>query len=275
MPCPSFGASSRGRRKSMCDRTSLFSRRTVGGSTFGSRPRRRARLRWRRPVSASRRGVASRNSASEINDICSATRKTSGPRGRSPMPTSGWRRPSSFSSGWMTRSSRRAPNQSSTLGSSEPAATTNIAQPSRVAAAPTPTGLAVPTARIRKKNADASTISTMPMVNTNRARPRRVRLEYRIPAHDTRDSASSTYSSGNSQGSELCARIQIAPQIFLGRHLRLLSCGEEGRQVTTAMRPATPYCDDRDLADGGRLTPRCDGGDHHAAACRAPDERHL
>ncbi len=39
--------------------------------------------------------VASRNSASEISDIRSATRNTSGPRGRTPMPTSGWRRPSS------------------------------------------------------------------------------------------------------------------------------------------------------------------------------------
>ncbi len=76
----------------------------------------------------------------------------------------------------MVRSSRRAPNQSSTLGSSDPAATTNIAQPSRVAAAPTPTSWVLPTAR-SKKNADASTISTMPTVKTNSARPRRLRLE--------------------------------------------------------------------------------------------------
>ena len=120
--------------------------------------------------------VASKNSASEISDIRSATRNTSGPRGRTPMPISGWRRPSSVSSGWIVRSSWRAPNQSSTLGSRDPAATTSIAQPSRVAAAPTPTSWVLPAARSRK-NADASTISTMPMVKTNRARPRRLRLE--------------------------------------------------------------------------------------------------
>ena len=46
---------------------------------------------------------------------------------------------SSSSSGWIILSSRRAPNQSSTLGSSDPLATTSIAHPSSVAAAPTPT----------------------------------------------------------------------------------------------------------------------------------------
>ena len=76
----------------------------------------------------------------------------------------------------MTRSSRLAPNQSSILGSSDPLATTSIAQPSSVAAAPTPTNPVLPAARSRKK-ALASTMSAMPMVNTNSALPRRVRLE--------------------------------------------------------------------------------------------------
>ncbi len=114
----------------------------------------------------------------------------------------------------MIRSSRRAPNQSSTLGSSEPAATTSIAQPSSVAAAPTPTNCVVPTAR-RKKNALASTISTMPMVNTNSALPRRVRFECRMPAHDTSVSASSTYSSGSSHDSAMPFGAQVASQVLL------------------------------------------------------------
>ena len=92
----------------------------------------------------------------------------------------------------MVRSSRRAPNQSSTLGSSDPAATISIAQPSSVAAAPTPTSCVVPTAR-RKKKALASTISAMPTVKTNSAVPRRLRLEWRSPTQDTNVRANSTY----------------------------------------------------------------------------------
>ena len=131
----------------------------------------------------------------------------------------------------MIRSSRRAPNQSSTLGSSDPAATTSMAQPSSVAAAPTPTSCVVPTAR-RKKNALASTISTMPTVKTNSARPRRLRFECRIPAQDTRVSASSTYSSGSSHGSDVPSRAEVASQVLLGRHLRLLARGEERHQAS-------------------------------------------
>ena len=103
----------------------------------------------------------------EVDDLIARARRTR---------TRARRVASSVSSGWMVRSSWRAPNQSSTLGSSDPAATTSIAQPSSVAAAPTSTNCVVPAARSRK-NADASTISTMPRVNTNKARPRRLRLE--------------------------------------------------------------------------------------------------
>ena len=46
-----------------------------------------------------------RDTADAISDIRSATRNTSGPRGRTPMPMSGWRRPSSVSRGWMVRNS--------------------------------------------------------------------------------------------------------------------------------------------------------------------------
>ena len=50
-------------------------------------------------IIAASAALASRNNASEISDIRSATRNANGPRGRTPIPTSGWRRPSSVSSG--------------------------------------------------------------------------------------------------------------------------------------------------------------------------------
>ena len=160
----------------LCDAQRLFLAAAPTGprrlvSSTPRRPRRRARgwppgtARRRSATSARRRGTAAARA------------------GRTPMPTLGCRRLSSSSSGWMIRSSRRAPNQSSTLGSSDPLATTSIAQPSSVAAAPTPMNSVLPTARSRK-NALARTMSTTPMVNTNSARPRRVRLECRTPAHD-------------------------------------------------------------------------------------------
>ena len=153
--------------------------------------------------SAPSAAVASRNSASEISDIRSATRNTSGPRGRTPIPTSGCLRPSSSR---MRLDRSAAPAGRRTSPPRWAAATPRRRSTSRSPAAwprrRRRPARSCPTARSRK-NASASTISTMPTVNTNSARPRRVRLECRMPAHATRVSASSTYSSGSSQGSEL------------------------------------------------------------------------
>ena len=190
------------------------------------------------------------------------------------MPTSGWRRPSSVSSGWIVRSSRRAPNQSSTLGSSDPAATTSIAQPSRVAAAPTPTSSVLPAARSRK-NADASTISTMPMVKTNRARPRRLRLECRMPGPRHQGQRQQHVEQRQQPRQPPVAGAEVPLEVLLWRHLRLLAGGEEVTKLTTAIDRGNAVLRDRNCANGGRCTLRGHRRDHHAAARRAADQRDL
>ena len=155
------------------------------------------------------------------------------------MPTSGWRRCISRNSGSTKRMSRRAPNQSSTVGSSDPAATIAIAHSSKVAAVPTPTRSVLPTARRRKK-ALAATISAIPAVKTNSARPRRVALDRRIPTHDTRVIARRTYSRGTSQGSA------VSVPRFRARYSRgaISGCAFPPRNnasVTAAITAATPY----------------------------------
>ena len=141
----------------------------------------------------------------------------------------------------MVRSSRRAPNQSSKLGSSEPAATISIAQPSSVAAAPTPTEPLVPTARSRT-NASASTIRTIPIVNTNSARPRRVRLECRSPAHAIKLSASMTYSRGSSQDSSVPPASRLRLRYASGDISGCFSSEKKATRLTPAMMAAAVYC---------------------------------
>ena len=104
---------------------------------------------------------------------------------------SGCRRANSRRNGAMRRSSRRAPNQSSTVGSRDPAATIAIAHISKVAAVPTPISSVLPTARIKKK-ALAATISAIPTVKMNNARPRRLGFATRIPTQHANVRTSST-----------------------------------------------------------------------------------
>ena len=126
----------------------------------------------------------------------------------------------------MTLSSRRPPNQSSTVGSREPAATTAIAHPSRAAAVPTPRRCLLPTARMRK-NALASRISTMPTVKTNSALPRRLRFEWRNPAQDTRLKREQHVQQGDQPRQRDARRVEVPVQVLLRRHLRLAAGGEE------------------------------------------------
>ena len=74
-----------------------------------------------------------------------------------------------------------------------------MAAPNNVTAAPTPTNSVLLIA-LRKKNAHANTMSTMPIVKMNSARPRRLQRASRMPAHYISVSASSTYNSGNNHG---------------------------------------------------------------------------
>jgi hypothetical protein len=140
----------------------------------------------------------------------------------------------------MTRSSRLAPNQSSTLGSSEPLATTSIAQPNSVAAVPTPTNCVLPAARSRK-NALARTMSAMPTVKTNNARPRRVRFECRTPAHATSVNASSTYSSGSSQDSDVAPEPKLRRRYSSGAISGCCGAVKKATSVSAAITVATAY----------------------------------
>ena len=115
-----------------------------------------------------------------------------------------------------------------------------MAAANKVAAAPTPTRCVVPTARIRKK-ALAATISAIPMVKVNNARPRRLGLARRIPTQATRVKASTTYSRGTSQLSARVPDPRLRSRYSRGAISSSRPRAKNSTTVTVAMSAATLY----------------------------------
>ena len=215
-------------------------------------------------------GTARRRSATSARPPGTAADRADAHRCRH----SGCRALSSSSSGWIDPqlSSRRRTSPRRWAAAS-PLATTSIAHPSSVAAAPTPTNWVLPTARSRK-NALASTISTMPTVNTNSARPRRVRFECRTPAHDTRRQREQHVEQRQQPRQRACRRTRgCAADTPRAPSPAARPAVKNATRSPTAMSGATRVLHHRDSPHGRRACARRRRRDHHATACRAGDQR--
>jgi hypothetical protein len=115
-----------------------------------------------------------------------------------------------------------------------PAAKITMAAPSNVTAAPIPTNSVLLIA-LRKKNALANTVSTMPTVKMNSARPigsgqlieglaATARIAYARPPHQRQREQ-------HVQQRQQPRQAKVPFQVLLWRHLRLLSGGEEHHQA--------------------------------------------
>ena len=116
-----------------------------------------------------------------------------------------------------------------------------MALTNRVAAVPTPTRGVEPTARINRK-ALAPTISALPTVKMNSARPRRLGLDRRIPTHDTRVRASSTYSSGTSQCRAVFAEPRLRARYSRGAISGWRSPARKSARASVAISAPKQYC---------------------------------
>ncbi len=81
----------------------------------------------------------------------------------------------------------------------------------------------------------------MPTVNTNSARPRRVRLECRSPAQATKLSAISTYSSGSNQGSAVPPAPRLRRRYSCGAISGRWPSAKKTARLAAAMTAATTY----------------------------------